>query len=76
MECPTCGKWAEADPDTGYDADGYCSERCELEGETGYRVCAECGQWFEPLRHEKTCGRVCREKRKYRLLKGVKDAKG
>ena len=28
MICPVCGRFAEPDPETGYDCDDPCSERC------------------------------------------------
>lgn len=31
MTCPGCGRWAAADPETGYDADDYCPE-CKRRG--------------------------------------------
>lgn len=33
MTCERCGKWAPADPETGYDADGICPE-CEEKEDT------------------------------------------
>ena len=29
MICLECGKWSPADAETGYDADGFCSDECE-----------------------------------------------
>jgi hypothetical protein len=29
MTCQECGRWMPSDPTTGYDADAYCSLRCE-----------------------------------------------
>lgn len=31
--CKVCGDWEPPDPETGYDAEGYCSEACMLADE-------------------------------------------
>jgi hypothetical protein len=31
--CPTCGRYAPPDPETGYDGDDYCSRECAERGE-------------------------------------------
>jgi len=44
MNCPTCGTWGPADPETGYDADELCKNCCTVEQieEGDVQICDRC----------------------------------
>ena len=48
MTCLECGRWVPPCPETGYDADDYCSVACEQTAMNSEDFCLGCGrQWTE-----------------------------